>query len=316
MTLPDTLYCPDISVNLISASKLCDIGATFTGTAERMSFVNAKTNEQLHATRKPHSNQLWTVQPPNQSTCLSISTDVLHQRLGHLHSRALQRFCNRSGKSDLMCTLCILAKSHRHPFKSQLPKADRLLYRVHSDIVGPIETNTPSRTRYFVTFVDEHSRYCKVYLMTNKSEAFKKFKEFLIEAERQTGQKLCVLKSDRGGEYRSTQSLAFAAANRITLKQGPPHTPEHNSVAERYNRTIMERTRAQMIHAGAPKTLWGEFTLATCHILNLSPGSATDNLPINLWTIPNAGPGAHHGDISFLRVLGCQAYTHIPKSQR
>lgn len=125
----------------------------------------------------------------------------------------------------------------------------------------------------------------------------------MLEDERHTGQKLCILKSDQGGEYRSTQFMAFAAAKGITLEHGPPHTPEHNSVAERYNRTIMERTRAQMIHAGAQKTLWGEFRLATCHVLNLSPSSAIDDLPVNMWTIPSAGSGAHHGDISFLRVL-------------
>lgn len=50
MILPDTLYYPDISVNLISASRLCDIGATFTGSAERMTFINKSKNEQLQAT--------------------------------------------------------------------------------------------------------------------------------------------------------------------------------------------------------------------------------------------------------------------------
>lgn len=78
----------------------------------------------------------------------------------------------------------------------------------------------------------------------------------------------------------------------------------------------MERTGAQMIHAGAPKALWGEFTMAMCHILNLSPSSSIDDMPLNLWAGPSAGSGAHQGDISFLRVLGCQAFTHIPKSQR
>lgn len=197
MTLPDTLDCPEISVNLISASCPCDIGATFTGSSERMIFINEKKDKQLHATRRPHSNQLWTVWP--SASCLLISTDIMYQILGHLHSWALQQFCNRSGKSESMCTSCILAKSHCHPFKSQLPKADRLLYRVHSDVVGPIETMTPSGKQYFVTSINDHSRYCKLYLMSNKSEVFEKFKEFLVEAERQTGQKLCVLKSDWGG---------------------------------------------------------------------------------------------------------------------
>lgn len=123
----------------------------------------------------------------------------MHQRMGHLHFRALQRFCNLSGKTDSMCTPCVLAKSLCHPFKSRLPKADQLLYRVHSDVLGPNKTMTPSGKQYFVKFMDEYSKYCKIYLMANKPEVFEKFKDFLVEAERQTGQKLCVLKSDRGG---------------------------------------------------------------------------------------------------------------------
>lgn len=142
-----------------------------------------------------------------------------------------------------------------------------------------------------------------------------KFKEYLHEAERHTGRQLCVLKSDRGGEYRSSQFISFAATHGITLEQGPPHTPEHNSIAERYNRTIMERTRAQMIHASAPNHLWGEFVMATSHILNLSPSTSINDLPIKIWNSGN-NSGTHPANVSFLRVLGCRAYTHIPKSQR
>lgn len=61
MLLPDTLYCPNISINLISASKLCDIGATFSGNSRRMIYVNETTGEQLHATRCPQSSELWAV---------------------------------------------------------------------------------------------------------------------------------------------------------------------------------------------------------------------------------------------------------------
>ena len=131
MTLPDTLYCPDISVNLISATRLCDLGASFSGTADRMVYRNESSGEELHTTRSPRSNQLWTVRQPHQANCLTVSSDITHQRMGHLHSKALQRFCNLDGKSKSICTSCAMAKSHRHPFKSRLPRADRLLYRVH-----------------------------------------------------------------------------------------------------------------------------------------------------------------------------------------
>lgn len=100
------------------------------------------------------------------------------------------------------------------------------------------------------------------------------------------------------------------------MEQGPAHTPEHNSVAERYNRTIMERCRAQMIHAALPKFLWGEIVMATSHILNMSPTRSTTDIPVNVWQQACAGSGAHLSDHSFLRVLGCQALVHIHKARR
>lgn len=95
MILPDTLYCPEISINLISAAQLCDIGASFVGNSSRMVYRNLKTNEELHAVRRPQSTDLWAVRSSPLSNCLSVSTDLMHQRMGHLHSAALKRFCNK-----------------------------------------------------------------------------------------------------------------------------------------------------------------------------------------------------------------------------
>lgn len=78
MTLSDTLYCPNISINLISALRLCNAGATFSGTSNRMMYIKNSTGEQLHATRRPNSTELWAVRPNQQSTCLSISSDLMH----------------------------------------------------------------------------------------------------------------------------------------------------------------------------------------------------------------------------------------------
>lgn len=52
MMLPNTLYCPEISINLISASQLCDAGKTSSGTFHRMKNMNFSLGEQLHATTR------------------------------------------------------------------------------------------------------------------------------------------------------------------------------------------------------------------------------------------------------------------------
>lgn len=167
-----------------------------------------------------------------------------------------------------------------------------------------------------MTFIDEFSRYAKVYLIARKDEVFDRFIDYLTQAERHTGNKLCILKSDRGGEYRSAKLQAYAAVHGIKLEQAPANTPQHDSIAKRYNRMIVEGVRAQMIHAALPTYLWGEVVLATSHILNLSPTSSVNNIPVNIWQRHCTGSGAHLADHSFLRVLGCRAFAHIHKSER
>lgn len=233
----------------------------------------------------------------------------MHQHLGHLHSAALRRFCSTHQLSKT-CTSCILAKSHRRPFSSKFPISSRILFHVHSDVVGPMQSLTCSGKKYFVTFIDEASRYNRVFLISKKSEVFDCFRHYLTSAKRYTGQNLCILKSDRGGEYRSARFMAFAASRGIILEQGPANTPQHNGLAERFNRTILERVRAQMIHANIPKKLWGEVVSATSHVLNLSPSSVVPDSPHDLWHNASAEGGIHKSDISFLRVIGCAGYVH------
>lgn len=239
----------------------------------------------------------------------------MHQRFGHLHSSALRRFCSPHSLKDT-CTSFILAKSHQKPFSSTLPRSSCILFRVHSDVVGPIQSPTFSGKRYFVSFIDEASRFNNVFLITKKSEVFDCFRQYLASAERYTQQKLCILKSDRGGEYRSSRFLAFAATHGIVLEQGPAKTPQHNGLAERFNRTIMERVRAQMIHSNMPSKLWGEAVMATSHILNLSPSSSTHQSPHDIWHAASADGGMHSSDEKFLRVLGCEAYVHRHGDER
>ena len=46
---------------------------------------------------------------------------------------------------------------------------------------------------YFITFIDDHSRYSYVYLMKYKSESFERFKEFRNEVEIQIGKSIKIL---------------------------------------------------------------------------------------------------------------------------
>lgn len=74
---------------------------------------------------------------------------------------------------------------------------------VHSDVCGPIEEESLGGNRYFLSFVDEHSRMMWVYLIKTKSEVLNVFKKFKAEVEKESGKVLKILKTDGGGEYTS-----------------------------------------------------------------------------------------------------------------
>ena len=96
------------------------------------------------------------------------------------------------------------------------------------------------------------------------------FKEFHASVERQTRKKLECIRMDNGGEY---TGLFHAYCKKYSIQHHitPPKTPQLNDLAERMNRTLMERGRCLLSHAKLPKTFWDKAILTVAHVLNLSP---------------------------------------------
>jgi len=79
-------------------------------------------------------------------------------------------------------------------------KAKDVLELVHTDICGPFPTPSWNGQQYFISFIDDYSRYSYLYLIHEKSQFLDIFKSFK-EVELQLGKKIKVIKSDHGGEY-------------------------------------------------------------------------------------------------------------------
>ena len=71
-----------------------------------------------------------------------------------------------------------------------------MLELVHSDVCGPMSTQARGGYEYFITFIDDYSRFGYVYLMKQKFEAFEKYKEFKAEVENQLGKHIKAIRSD------------------------------------------------------------------------------------------------------------------------
>ena len=77
-------------------------------------------------------------------------------------------------------------------------------YMIHSDVWGPSKIHTLNGKRWFVTFIDDHTRLCWMYLMKSKSDVAQIFKEFYTFIETQFQTKINILKTDNGTEYFNT----------------------------------------------------------------------------------------------------------------
>ena len=103
--------------------------------------------------------------------------------------------------SDGVCPGCLVGK---HPEKRyEVGKAQRvysILNLIHSDVAGPIPTTSINYCRYFLTFIDDCSRYCWIYFMKQKSEVFEIFKVFKAMDENSFRKKIKSIRSDKGGE--------------------------------------------------------------------------------------------------------------------
>ena len=151
------------------------------------------------------------------------------------------------------CTHCLIGKHHRASFKKQAVRKSKVLDQVHSDVCGPMKTRTLGGCVYFLTFVDDYSRKLWSYAMKSKDQVFEIFKEWHVLVERETGETLKCIRTDNGGEYIGMFNV-YCKKHGIRHEQSVPKTPQHNGLAERMNRTIVEKIRCMLSHSNLPPT--------------------------------------------------------------
>src|SRR5258705_6380538 len=175
-----------------------------------------------------------------------------------------------------MCASCAKGKATRALFPaSKSGHANKVLGLVHSDLWGPAPVQTITGTRYVITFTDDKSRWVWVAFLKCKSKAFTAFKEWLIFAEKQTGQQLYIFCSDNGGEFLTKEWRQMLNDRGIHHETTSPYTPKQNGDAEHQNHSIFDRVRTVLINAGLPLSLFAE---AIYYIVCTKSGNSTSAL--------------------------------------
>ena len=115
-----------------------------------------------------------------------------HRRLSHPNSDVLRTLFNSgllgikacfSLDLSFNCTSCKLGKSKVLPFPHSASRASQCFDIIHSDVWGITLIVSHAHYKYFVTFIDDFSRFTWVYFLRARAEVFSVFKSFLALTE-------------------------------------------------------------------------------------------------------------------------------------
>ncbi|WJZ97445.1 hypothetical protein VitviT2T_016048 [Vitis vinifera] len=319
LTLTNVLYVPEIRKNLVSGSLLNNHG--FRLVFESNKFVLSKSG--MYVGKGYMSDGMWklnvmtiiksNMNKASTSTYMLESSNLWHGRLGHVNYDTLRRLINLNHiptfqiNSNHKCETCVEAKLTRSSFQS-VERNTEPLDLIHSDICDLKFVQTRGGNKYFITFVDDSTKYCYVYLLKSKDEAIEKFVLYKNEVENQLNKKIKVLRSDRGGEYESPFVDIFAQHG-IIHETTTPYSPQSNGVAERKNRTLKEMMNAMLISSSLPQNMWGEAILTANYLLNKVPKKKAEKTPYELWK-------GRKPSYTYLRMWGCLAKVAVPPPKK
>ena len=150
---------------------------------------------------------------------------------------------------------------------------------------------TRDSKRFYVIFVDDHSRFTKLYLLRTKDEALEMYIKYKSEVENQKNKRIKRLRIDRGGEYESNPFKEFCEQHGIIHEVTPPYPPEPNEIVERKNKTLKEMINDMLVSSGLSSNMLGGGVaiLSACHIQNKVHHKKTDKTPYELWNISKCG---------------------------
>ncbi|KAL0539675.1 hypothetical protein IC582_023891 [Cucumis melo] len=257
-SLQNVLHVPKLSYNLLSISKITrELHCKATFLPESVCFQGLKSGRTIGTTR--HSRGLYILNDDTSGSSISttsllssyLSTSehdfmLWHFRLRHLNFTHMKylfpHLFLKVDVSSLSCDVCIRTKQHR--------------------------VTTTSGKRWFVTFIDDHTRLTWIYLITDKSEVSAIFQNFYHTIETQFHKKIVILRSDNGREFQNHNLSEFLTSKGIVHQNSCAYTPQQNGVVERKNRHLLEVVRSLMLSTSLPSYLWGYAILTATHLIN------------------------------------------------
>lgn len=332
ITLQSVLHVPTLECNLISVSKIThDLHCEAKFSPNSCVFQGLNSKQMIGSARECLGLYILNQKPQTTPQCLFSNFQSLnsnkdanimlwHFRLGHLNFMYLQKmfpslFINKNPNS-FSCEICQLAKHTRSTYTPLNYKPSKPFTLIHSDVWGPSRIKNISGSRWFVSFIDDHTRLTWLFLMKEKSQVEDIFRRFNSMIQTQFQTKVQILKTDNALEYFKSTLGSFLLDQGILHISSCAHTPQQNGVAERKNRHLLEVARSLMFSSNLPKHFWGDAILTSAYLINRMPSRVLK------FQSPHQVLLQHYPHSTFLsspiplKSFGCTAFVHIPPQFR
>src|SRR5262249_29246119 len=130
-----------------------------------------------------------------------------------------------------LCASCQYAKMTRKSIQKTriTPRASKFGEEIHSDLWGPSPVQTPGKRSYYVSFMDDFTRWTHLKLLHTKDKCYEAYKQF--EAMTKTQHEVNAIKklrTDRGGEYLGSDFTAHLELQGTQQILTIHSTPEYN----------------------------------------------------------------------------------------
>ena len=273
LTLDSVLYVPKLNCNLLSISKFtrdlnCETKfypnmCVFQDLDSGKMIGSAKMCSGLYILQDDISSaiksQKFSLFSSNNHPVSNKDSDIMlwHYRLGHPNFMYLSKmfpslFINKS-PNTFSCEICQFAK-HTRSCYSRLPyKSSKPFSFIHSDVWGPSRINTMNGQRWFVSFIDDHTRLTWVFLMKSKSEVSEIFKKFHSMIQTQFHTNIQILKTDNAKDYFNYVLASYLTQKGVIHLSSCVDTPQQNGIAERKNRHLLEVAHSPMFSTKVSK---------------------------------------------------------------
>ena len=213
---------------------------------------------------------------------LPLDLTLWHRRLGHLNHDSIKTMLKHNlvtgltmdslAKPDPICEPCLAGKMHANPFPSSDNRAIEVLELIHSDL-HHLDITSHGGYNYWITFIDDCSKFKAAVPLKRKSDAFDAFKQFKVYAENQTGKKIKKFRCDKGGEYMSNEFIGFLTL--VELRNSILFVTDHSRMEwlsvqiEPWQKGLQQCLKNQVCPKGIRLSVWLHLFMCLIVVLQL-----------------------------------------------